>query len=117
MWVIGGYIHENPKHVQEGRVIGAATVRDSHPGFFSGRYECCFFLAASPSVEIMIIGIGLAEPRIFQQLGHCAMFVGHLRFERYVSNDYCVSYKLTRNLSAAQTASEGWLAYGRLVLT
>lgn len=43
MWVIGGYIHEFPKHVQEGREIGAAPDRNSNPGFFSGSYECVSF--------------------------------------------------------------------------
>ena len=50
------------------------------------------YLANSGNYDFL--GIGLAGPRICQQVGHSAMFVGHLRPERYVSNRYCVSYKL-----------------------
>ena len=53
------------------------------------------YLAISGNYDFL--AIGLAGPPICQQVGHSAMFVGHLRRERYVSNRYCVSYKYKRN--------------------
>ena len=47
-------------------------------------------LAVSGNYDFL--GIGSAEPRICQQLGHSVMFVGH------VSNRYSVSYKPKRNI-------------------
>ena len=61
------------------------------------------------------LGIDLAEPRIFQQPSHSAMFVGRLRSERCFKRLLCF-LQAEGNLSAAQTASEGWLACGRLLL-
>ena len=68
--MIGVYIHEYPKHVQEGREIGAAVDGNSSPGSFSGSYKSDSFSS--------LLAIQLAVPHIYRQLGHSTMFGGNL---------------------------------------
>ena len=103
MWMIGGYIHEDPKHVQEGRKIGTAVDRNSNPGSFSGSYECVVSLRLTVSGGYDSLAIRLAEPRICRQLGRSAIPVGYLRSEGHVLNRHCVSYEPNGNLSAAKS--------------
>ena len=110
----GGYIHEDPKHVQEGRVMGTAVDRNSNHCSFSGSYDVFLPLRLAISGDYDFLAIGLAEPRICRQLGHSAMLVGPLRSERHVSSRHSVSYEPKRNLSAAKTLVKGGSLMGAL---
>ena len=58
MWVIGGYIHDYPKHVQLGREIGAAPVRDSHLASFQAAMKVFLSACLAISGYCVFLGIG-----------------------------------------------------------
>lgn len=100
--MIGGYIHEDPKHVQEGREIGTAVDPKLSPGSFPGSYESYFSLRLAISGDYEFLAIRLAELLICCQLGHSTMLDGHLQSKGHVSNHQSIYYEPKCNLSAAK---------------